>query len=50
MEDEILIECVRKYNFIYDPIDKRHSDMRALRNAWEEISKNVGYSGKFILF
>ncbi|CAI6371940.1 unnamed protein product [Macrosiphum euphorbiae] len=44
MEDEILIECVRKYAFIYDPTEKGHADMRLLKNAWEEVAKTVGSS------
>ncbi|KAL4121485.1 hypothetical protein QTP88_013992 [Uroleucon formosanum] len=39
MEDEILIECVRKYTFIYDPTEKGHADMRLLKNTWEEVAK-----------
>jgi len=39
MEDEILIECVRKYTFIYDPTEKGHADMRLLKNAWEEVAR-----------
>jgi len=50
MEDKILIECVRKYAFIYDPTEKGHADMRLLKNAWEEVSKTVGSSGKYNLF
>lgn len=50
MEDEILIECVRKYTFIYDVTDKGHADMRLLKNTWEEIAKTVGSSGKYNLF
>lgn len=50
MEDEILIECVRKYTFIYDVTDRGHADMRLLKNAWEKIAKTVGSSGKYNLF
>jgi len=50
MDDEILIECIRKYTFIYDPTEKGHDDMRLLKNAWEEVAKSVGSSGKYNLF
>lgn len=49
MEDELLIDCIRRYTFIYDPTEKGHADLRLLRNAWEEIAKTLGTSGKFVL-
>lgn len=39
MEDENLIERVRKYTFIYEPTEKGHADIRLLKNARREISR-----------
>ncbi|KAF5299455.1 hypothetical protein FQR65_LT01035 [Abscondita terminalis] len=42
MSDEVLIESVRLYTFLYDPKDRFYHDSIRKENAWMEISKKNG--------
>lgn len=51
MEDEKLIESVRKYEFLYNLKHPKYMDTVRKEQAWKEISDELKQSGKnvFIL-
>lgn len=49
MEDEKLIEMVRKYEFIYNLKHPKYMDIYKKEMAWKEIGEKVGESGKFFV-
>lgn len=46
MSDERLIESVREYVILYDPQNRYYHDNIRKENAWSEIAKKTGNSGK----
>lgn len=48
MEDEKLIECVRKYEFLYNLQHPKYMDTVKKDIAWKEISGQLKQPGKFI--
>ena len=44
--DEKLINSVFTYEILYDLGNQYYYDTARKENAWEEIAKNVGMSGK----
>lgn len=50
MVEELLIEKVRGYSFLYDSKQKHYRDSNIRQAAWEEIGKELQMSGKSYLF
>ena len=48
--EEQLIEYVRGYDHLFNPQNKDYRDLKARREAWEEISERLGISGKSTLY
>lgn len=47
MEDEKLMECVRKYEFIYNLQHPKYMDTVRKEMAWKDISEQLKQSGKY---
>lgn len=48
--EELLIECVREYPFLYDASDVGYYDNNKKENAWKQISENFNeWTGKYKL-
>lgn len=50
MDDEKLIECVRKYSCIYDMTDPKYLDTNHKSVTWKNIGEDLQQSGKYNLF
>lgn len=48
MDDEKLIELVRKYEFLYNLQHPKYMDTAKKEMAWKEISEELKQSGMFI--
>lgn len=48
MDHEKLIECVKKFDFLYNQEDQRYSDNEKKETAWKEIGKMLNTPGKFM--
>lgn len=46
MNEELLIECVRKNEFLYKPKHKDHCNQRLAKNCWDNIGTTMGQTGK----
>ena len=44
-QDELLIDLVKSYPFLYDKTSKDHKDRNMKSNAWEEIAKVLNITG-----
>ncbi|KAL1464874.1 hypothetical protein WDU94_004482 [Cyamophila willieti] len=45
MNEELLIECVRKNEFLYKPKHKDHCNQRLAKNCWDNIGTTMGQTG-----
>lgn len=48
MEDKRLIECVRKYEFLYNVQQPKYMDSVRKEMTWKEISEQLKQPGMFI--
>lgn len=47
MDDEQLIELVKRYTVLYDMSLAQYRDHTVRNNAWEEVAEQMKTSGKF---
>lgn len=48
--NEIFIETVRSYVFLYDTTHEHYKNMLKKSEAWNEIAKTLNMTGEYILF
>lgn len=50
MNDEDLIECVREYDVLYDPLHEKYRDDDYKNGIWSKIGNKLKTSGEFAIF
>lgn len=47
MDDDLLIECVRQYEVLFDPSHPKYMDFSYKNDVWNEIGDQLQVNGEF---